>query len=142
MLMPRSRIGHLFACQVLLIFASVVSAQAGVSGNRYAGTFVTNLGFPAACTLSFAANGELTEWENGILFGGVYTGPYTEVDLGGVTYWRSVVADESPNGFATFSGFSVFGIVTTFHNQNLDQGITADGLLIRTGAVADREGEP
>ncbi len=137
-----SRIGRFFTCQTLLVLLSITTVHAGVSGHRYAGSFVTNLGFPAVCTLSFDPDGQLTQWEYGVLFGGVYTGPYTEVDIGGVTYWRSVVADESPSGFATFSGFSVFGIVTTFHNQNLDQGITADGLLIRTGTVAARKGGP
>lgn len=136
----RRGIPILLFLSAMLLTAS--STQAGVHGSRFAGGFVTNLGFPAVCTLTFETNGQLTQWENGILFGGVYTGDYTEVDFGGITYWKSVVADESPNGFATFSGFCVFGLVTTFHNQNLDQGITADGMLIRTGSAAKQEARP
>lgn len=127
---------------VVLLSLATKTAEAGVSGNEYVGGFVTNFGFPAVCTLSFDPNGQLTQWEYGVLFGGVYTGPYTEVNIAGVTYWRSDVPDESPNGFATFSGFTIFGMITTFHNLNLDQGITVDGLLIRSGTVGDRNGRP
>ncbi len=140
--MVNSRMGCLLACMVTLLMFETATVEADVRGNEYAGGFVTNLGFPAVCTLSFGTDGLLTQWEYGVLFGGVYTGPYTEIDVGGITYWRSVVADESPNGYATFSGFAVFDRFTTFHNQNLDQGITVDGLLIRTGTVATGKGRP
>jgi hypothetical protein len=133
--MPATR-----SISLLLITAGIVSLltrplEASVKGREFAGGFVTNLGFPAVCTLSFGNDGVLTQWEYGVLFGGTYTGEYLEVELGNISYWRSVVADESPNGYATFSGFCLFGLVTTFHNQNLDQLITADGWLVYTGSV-------
>ncbi|HET6426000.1 MAG TPA: hypothetical protein VFG20_20080 [Planctomycetaceae bacterium] len=126
-------------CSLLLFGGWLVAAgslaEASVKRHTYAGGFVTNFGFPAVCTLSFSGDGVLTQWEYGILFGGTYIGPFTEVEAAGVTYWESVVPDESPNGYATFSGVSFFGLVTSFHNQNLDQLITADGWLIRTGST-------
>lgn len=118
------------------LVTSVNSASASVKGQAYAGGFVTNLGFPAVITLDFGTDGSLVLWENGILFGGTYVGDFMEIEIGGITYWRSFMPDESPNGFADLSGLSVFGLLTTYHNHNLDQGgITVDGLLIRTGSV-------
>lgn len=111
-------------------------SDASVKGQAYAGGFVTNLGFPAVITLDFGTDGSLILWENGILFGGTYVGDFTEINIGGITYWQSFMPDESPDGFADLSGLSVFGLLTTYHNHNLDQsGITVDGFLIRTGSV-------
>ncbi len=136
--MTWSRVVGFLVGPMIVLSVAPTTASAAVKGSAFAGGFVTNLGFPAVCTLSFGTNGQLTQWEYGVLFGGIYTGEYTEVDLGGVTYWRCIVADESPNGFATFSGFCLLGIITTFHNQNLDQGITADGILFRVGTAERR----
>lgn len=125
---------------VLLSFASLVlcdgtTADASVRGRRFVGGFITNLGFPAVCSLTFDQNGQLTLWEYGVLFGGTYSGSYTETGPEHLKSWLSIVPDESPNGTARLSGFCPFGLLTTYHNQNLDQLITANGLLIFAGFV-------
>lgn len=131
------------ALAALLLTASGAHvAEASVAGSHFFGGFVTNLQTRAVCTLTFTVDGQVTEREQGVLFGGTYTGPYSEFGAGAITYWRAVLADGSPNGTGTISGYCLFGLLTTFHIQNFDQGITADGLLIRTGPAAPPAARP
>lgn len=123
----------------LLLLVAVILVEnpvaAGVRGGRFAGGFVTNLGFFGINGATFTDAGQLDYWEYGVLFGGTYASPFTETGTGWVTSWAARVPDESPDGFADFSGVCYFGLLTSIHNQNLDQGITFDGWMIRTGAV-------
>lgn len=119
----------------MILLWSVSPAGASVRGRQFFGGFVTNYGLPAICHLSFDTNGQMTIWENGFIFSGASAGPYTEAGLSGFKSWRAVVPDNSPNGTAALSGFCPLGLFTTYHNENLDQDITADGILFYIGPV-------
>lgn len=122
-----------FLAVVTIMTCSARQSEASVRGRQFFGGFVTNYGFPAIIHLSFDTNGQMTIWEHGLIFWNASAGPYTEAGLSGFKSWRAVVPDDSPNGTAALSGFCPFGLFTTYHNENLDQDITADGILFDIG---------
>ncbi len=133
--MNRWRVISLLLAIAIILMHETGTAEASVRGRRFVGGFVTNFGFPAVCTLTFDKHGRMTIWEYGVLFGGASSGAYTEAGPPGLKSWRAVVPDNSPNGTAALTGFCPFGLFTTYHNENLDQIITADGILFYAGPV-------
>lgn len=120
--------------------------QAGVTGKSYVGYVVTqggNLGEVIGLQYEFFTNGTTSAIENQVSGTYNFSGTYTEVDLGIISFWNGVLFDGSPDGQAQISGISLFGgFLSTVHADNLDIGLTSNGFLLSNGTASLSTAQP
>lgn len=138
-----------FRAMLALIFGglfSVGAADAGVRGLDFEGKFNNNRGETAANLVTFSASGAYTETEYYAPVNqqnpNVYVGTYTELDLGIISFWSATVSDHTPDGVGYHSGICLFSLVSTFHIENADVNVYADGLIFRAGTASARKKAP
>lgn len=124
--------GRTFALALLVLVTGNSLADAAVRGGKFTGTINATIGNSATATIDFAKVGNARAEVQDI--GGIgndYTGTYTECTIGVFSYWTGDFKD-----LPTYqvSGFSVFGVITSYSLTN--QGAaTASGWLVRSGAA-------
>lgn len=138
-----------FRAVLALIFGGLLSvnaADAGVRGLDFEGKFSNNRGETAANLVTFSANGAYAETEyyapTSEQDPNVYLGTYTELNLGIISFWSATVSDHTPDGVGYHSGICLFSLVSTFHIENADVNVYADGLIFRAGNASARKKAP
>lgn len=124
--------GRTLALGLMMIAAGSMVADAAVRGGKFTGTINATIGNSATATLDFAAVGNARAEVQDI--GGIgndYTGTYTEYSIGVFSYWTGDYKD-LPSYQA--SGFSFFGVITSYSLTNQDVA-TASGWLVRSGSA-------
>lgn len=120
--------------------------DAGVGGRDFEGRFSNNRGETANNVVTFSANGTYTETEiyapTSQQEPQVYTGTYTETNFLFISFWEATVSDHTPDGVGYHSGICLFSLVSTFHIENNDVNIFANGFILRSGTASARKKAP
>ena len=112
----------------LLLACGTSHVQAGVNGSHWVG----DLTYAADASVSSAAvKFSGTEFVEERL-GQEYAGTFYELALGLISYWSGRY-DDYPN-YGT-SGFSFFGVVTTYRIDQFDGNSDAFGILFKAGTT-------
>ena len=110
--MIRTKVLLLVVVVIGLVGVFAHSAEAGVRGNSYSGSFTNIDGNTAQSCMRFQEDGTLLfDRDFGDEFGRIgFDGTYSEFDLFIISFWSGTLNDGTDN---SASGLAIFGIVTT-----------------------------